>query len=114
MAVNDFMQAFGHQVEGEARDEMRAAYPVVEHPLVRTHPETGAKLLRAPIPLPAESPEAVVAAVAKHIDSSVRVVTFPHIAAEAARQGGIASQLARKIRKQDKRVPVGPNEWGRA
>lgn len=34
--------------------------------------------------------------------------------AEAARQGGIASQLARKIRKQDKRVPVGPNEWGRA
>jgi hypothetical protein len=34
--------------------------------------------------------------------------------AEAARQGGIASQLARKIKRLDKRVPVGPNEWGRA
>lgn len=34
--------------------------------------------------------------------------------AEAARQGGIASQLAKKIKKLDKRVPVGPNEWGRA
>jgi hypothetical protein len=41
VAVHDFLKAFGHQVPKERRTEMRAKYPPVEHPVVRTHPESG-------------------------------------------------------------------------
>jgi alpha-ketoglutarate-dependent sulfate ester dioxygenase len=39
-AVHDFMAAFGRQVPPERREEMRERYPLVEHPVVCTHPET--------------------------------------------------------------------------
>jgi len=45
VAVHDYTQAFGHQVAEEAKAEMRAKYPTVDHPVVRTHPETGRKAL---------------------------------------------------------------------
>jgi alpha-ketoglutarate-dependent sulfate ester dioxygenase len=41
VAVHDYAQVFGHQIAEEAKAEMRAKYPPVEHPVVRTHPETG-------------------------------------------------------------------------
>ena len=45
VAVHDFAQTFGHQVDDDAREAMRLEYPAVEHPVVRTHPETGRKIL---------------------------------------------------------------------
>lgn len=44
-AIHDFAYAFGHSVPDDKKAEMREAYPLVEHPVVRTHPETGRRLL---------------------------------------------------------------------
>lgn len=45
VAVHDFSRAFGHHLDDTAKAELREQYPVVEHPVVRTHPETGEKIL---------------------------------------------------------------------
>jgi alpha-ketoglutarate-dependent taurine dioxygenase len=45
VAVHDFMRTFASQVPPDRRDEMRATYPLVRHPVVRTHGETGRRLL---------------------------------------------------------------------
>jgi len=44
-AMHDFMLAFGGQVPAERADEVRKMYPPVEHPVVRTHPETDRRLI---------------------------------------------------------------------
>jgi len=44
-AVHDYAQVFGHQIAGDAQAKMRATYPPVEHPVVRTHQETGRRTL---------------------------------------------------------------------
>lgn len=45
VAVHDFMNVFGHQVPDADKPAMRERYPAVEHPVVRTHPETGHPIL---------------------------------------------------------------------
>ncbi|MEU1210623.1 TauD/TfdA family dioxygenase [Nocardia sp. NPDC005825] len=44
-AIHDFSRAFGHALPEDKRDEMRAAHPMVAHPIVAAHPETGKKHL---------------------------------------------------------------------
>lgn len=42
-ATHDFVKVFGGRLTEEERAEKRKEYPVAHHPVVRTHPETGAK-----------------------------------------------------------------------
>jgi taurine dioxygenase len=44
-AKHSIEHSFGGSMSAEDRDKLSAAYPMVEHPVVRTHPETGEKVL---------------------------------------------------------------------
>ena len=43
VAVHDYARVFGARVKSEERDAMREKYPPQRHPVIRTHPETGAR-----------------------------------------------------------------------
>jgi taurine dioxygenase len=45
VAVHDWMPSFGRAMDEATRDELRKDFPAVEHPVVRTHPETGRKTI---------------------------------------------------------------------
>lgn len=45
LGVHDLMPSFGRHMTPEQRMEVREQYPPVTHPVVRTHPESGEKIL---------------------------------------------------------------------
>lgn len=44
-AEHDIVRSFGARVTAEKREELRRTHPPVRHPVVRTHPETGERVL---------------------------------------------------------------------
>lgn len=45
VALHDFVRVFGRHLAPEQQEKLREKHPTVEHPVVRTHPETGRRTI---------------------------------------------------------------------
>jgi taurine dioxygenase len=45
VAIHDFSGSFGKNLSPDDLAKMQELYPAVEHPVIRTHPETGRRLM---------------------------------------------------------------------
>jgi taurine dioxygenase len=45
VALHDYTRVFGRHLPEDKQAKMREKHPTVEHPVVRTHPETGRKTI---------------------------------------------------------------------
>ena len=45
VAVHDFTSSFGRGLDPTALADMQQKFPAIEHPVIRTHPETGRRLM---------------------------------------------------------------------
>ena len=45
VGLHDFTRVFGRHLPAPTQEKMRAEHPTAEHPIVRTHPETGRRTI---------------------------------------------------------------------
>lgn len=76
--IRGMIQKLGEDAGRPLAEKLRAAYPPVEHPLIRTHPETGRKailfgggFMREVVGLTRSESDAILAFLGRHIDQPI-------------------------------------------